>query len=140
MLDSIGRGAIAARKVKKGGLVSPVPLVHLPASSIVNMHELGEEGGDNEDGPVYYRLSDEVQGQQLLLNYCYGHKDSSMIFFPSGSVSSLINHSKEPNAKMAWSSHPAHQRHWYDMAPKDLLAEEALHLGLLMEIVALRDM
>lgn len=138
-IPSAGRGAFATRMIKAGGLVSPVPLVHLPAKSIVNMHELGLSEEESEEGPVYFRLSDEVQGQQLLLNYCYGHPQSSMLFFPAGSVSSLINHSKEPNSKMVWSNHPAHQRHWYDLEPKELLAEESLHLGLLMEIVAVSD-
>lgn len=138
-IPDAGRGAFATRKIKAGGLVSPVPLVHLPAKSIVNMHELGLSEEESEEGPVYFRLSDEVRGQQLLLNYCYGHPQSSMLFFPSGSVSSLINHSKDPNSKMVWSNHPAHQKHWYDLEPKELLAEESLHLGLLMEIVAVRD-
>ena len=40
---------------------------------------------------------------------------------------------------MAWSDHPAHQRHWYDIAPEDLLQEETMHIGLILEIVALRD-
>lgn len=134
-----GRGAFATRKLKKGGLVTPVPLVQLPASSIVNMHELGQSEEDHEDGPIFYRLSEEVQGEQLLLNYCYGHPESSMLFFPSGTISSLINHSKKPNAKMKWSDHPAHQRHWYDIAPEDLLQEETMYIGLMIEIVALRD-
>lgn len=116
-----------------------MPLVQLPARSIVNMHELGRTDDENEDEPIYYRLSDEVQGEQLLINYCYGHPESSMIFFPSGSGSSLINHSKEPNAKMVWSDHPAHQRHWYTLTPEELLSQETLYIGLLIEIVALRD-
>ena len=103
------------------------------------MHELGESEEDHEEGPIFYRLSDEVQGKQLLLNYCYGHPESSMLFFPSGAVSALINHNKEPNAKMVWSNHPAHQRHWYNFSPKELLSHETLYIGLLMEIVALRD-
>lgn len=135
----VGRGAFATREIKKGGLVAPVPLVHLPAGNIVDMHELGQTEDDHEDGPIYYRLSDEVQGSQLVLNYCYGHPESSMLFFPSGSVSALINHSKKPNAKMVWSSHPAHQRHWYNLSPEELLSHETLYIGLLMEIVALRD-
>ena len=71
---------------------------------MMNMHEIGssDEGGD--EGPVYYKLSEEVQGKQLLLNYLYGHPESSMLFFPSGSVSCLINHSKKPNAKLVWST------------------------------------
>lgn len=138
-IPDAGRGAFSTRKLKKGGLVTPVPLVQLPASSLVNMHEIGQTEEDHEDGPVYYRLSDEVQDEQLLLNYCYGHRDSGMLFFPSGTISSLINHSKKPNSKMVWSSHPAHQRHWYDMSPAELLSQETMYIGLLIEIVALRD-
>ena len=134
-----GRGAFARRKIKQGGLVAPVPLVHLPSKGIMNMHEMGQTDGDGEEGPGYFRLSDEVKGLQLLYNYCYGHPESSILFFPSGSVSSLINHSKKPNAKMSWSSHPGHQRRWYDLKPNDLLSQEAHYIGLLMEIVALRD-
>jgi SET domain len=134
-----GRGAFARRKIKQGGLVTPVPLIQLPSKGIMNMHEMGRTEEDGEDGPAYFRLTDEVQGLQLLYNYCYGHPESSMLFFPSGSVSSLINHSKKPNAKMTWSSHPAHQKHWYDMSPTELLSQETLYIGLLIEIVALRD-
>lgn len=62
-----------------------------------------------------------------------------MMFFPAGSVTSLINHSRKPNAKMMWSNHPAHQRHWFNLPPEQLLSQETLYLGLMMEIVALRD-
>ncbi|CAB9505826.1 Guanylate cyclase [Seminavis robusta] len=134
-----GRGAFARRKIKEGGLVAPVPLVHLPAGSMMDMHEIGSSDDGGEEGPVYYKLSDEVQGKQLLLNYLYGHPESSMLFFPSGSVSCLINHSKEPNAKLVWSTHPGHQRHWYDMSPEELLTMETMYIGLLIEVVALRD-
>jgi len=134
-----GRGAFAVRGLAKGSLVTPVPLVQLPASSMINMHELGQSEEEHEDGPVYYRMSDDVQGKQLLLNYCYGHPESSMLFFPSGTVSSLINHSKKPNAKMIWSAHPAHQKHWYDLTPEELLSDETNFIGLMIEIVALRD-
>lgn len=116
-----------------------MPLVQLPSKSIVDMHELGETEEDGEEGSSYYRLSDEVQGKQLMLNYCYGHPESSMLFFPSGSVSALINHSIKPNSKLQWSNHPAHQRQWYNYAPKDLLAQDTLYIGLHIEIVALRD-
>ena len=71
-ISFVGRGAFATRKIKEGGLVTPVPLVQLPSGSIVDMHELAQSDEESEDGPIYYRLSDEVQGKQLLLNYCWG--------------------------------------------------------------------
>jgi hypothetical protein len=61
------------------------------------------------------------------------------MFFPSGAITGLINHSKEPNAKMAWSNHPNNHKHWFDMDPDTLIAEGNQHLGLLMEIVSIKD-
>lgn len=69
--NCVGRGAFATRDIAKGGLVSPVPLVHLPASSIIEMHEIGSVEDNEEEGPVYYRLSEEVTGEQLLTNYLW---------------------------------------------------------------------
>ena len=129
-----GRGAFATRAIPQGGLVTPVPLVHLPYKDILDMHNLEAD----EEG-FYTRTSDEVINQQLLTNYVYGHPSSTMVFVPSGSTASFINHSKEPNARMQWSTHPAHQKAWFDLDPSELVQEEHLYLGLMMEIVALRD-
>jgi hypothetical protein len=129
-----GRGAFANRNIKAGGLVSPVPLVHITEEVILDMHELKDDGDD-----IYVKASDEVSGTQLLFNYLYGHRESTMMFFPSGAVSALINHSKEPNAKMVWSSHPNNREHWFDLSAINLIEAKNRHIGLLMEIVAIKD-
>jgi SET domain len=87
----------------------------------------------------WVRESDDVVTQQLVYNYCFGHPQSSLLFFPSGSVAALINHSDTPNAKIIWSRHPNHQKVWLELDPKVLLDEEHMYMGLLFEIVALRD-
>ena len=144
-----GRGAFATRFIPKGGLVSPVPLVQIPNERIMDMHPI-KKVEDAEDGEEYFvKASNEVIGSQLLLNYCYGHPESTMLFFPSGAITGLINHGptsknpkqgqKQANAKMRWSNHPNNHKQWFDISPDEMLAEGNQHLGLLMEIVALRD-
>jgi len=62
-----------------------------------------------------------------------------MVFFPVGAVAAMINHSDEPNAKIVWSKHPNHQKTWLELDPTELLDEEHMYLGLLIEIVATKD-
>lgn len=143
-IPNAGRGAFATRRIKEGGIVAPVPLAQLPEPQALDMHEVGMDANrrkqENEIGEfLFSTLGDEATGKQLLYNYCYGHPDSSLLLFPTGSVVAFINHSKEPNAKMVWSNHPAHQKHWLNLEPWELLHNENMYIGLVMEIVALRD-
>lgn len=133
-IPNAGRGAFANRKIPQGGLVAPVPLVHIPDSIIFDMHDLTL----SEDGD-YMRESDNVVHRQLLLNYVYGHPESSMVFYPTGSTVSFINHGDEPNAKLVWSDHPSNSKIWFETEPEELISEEHQQIGLLMEIVALKD-
>jgi hypothetical protein len=129
-----GRGAFATRPIAAGQLVAPAPLVHFAGKTVLDMHELFQSADGN-----YQRASDKVIGQQLLLNYCFAHDSSSLLFFPTGALVPLINHSDEPNAKVVWSSHSNHQKMWLTMTPQELMEEETLNIGLLIEIVATRD-
>lgn len=133
-IPNAGRGAFATRKIAAGGLVAPVPVTHIPHKTALDMHKLTTTA----DGS-YVRESDNVVTQQMMINYCFGHPQSSMVFFPSGSVVSAINHADEPNAKLVWSKHPNHQKMWLQLEPDVLLDEEHLFIGLLFEIVAIRD-
>lgn len=133
-IPNAGRGAFATRRIKAGGLVAPTPLLHIPTSEVLDMHELYfTEHGD------WARSSDEVTGQQLLVNYCYGHPSSSMLFYPTGSAVGFINHADKPNAKLVWSSHPGNMKQWFELEPEDLAEKENTYFGLMMEVVATRD-
>jgi hypothetical protein len=74
-IPNAGRGAFASRYIKKGGLVSPAPLVHLPnrTSLTIYDHMITEEGQwkRNVDSPIH---------QQLVLNYCFGHRDTRKLY------------------------------------------------------------
>jgi hypothetical protein len=140
-----GRGAFATRDIEAGSLVSPVPLVQISNEGIMDMypvkmvyneddeeHFVRDIPEDNAEGP-------DPIGMQLLMNYCFGHPQSTMILFPAGATAGFINHSKEPNAKLVWSEHPNHHKHWFDMEPMSLIADGQMHLGLLLEVVATED-
>lgn len=132
-IPNAGRGAFARRALEKGGTIAPVPLVHLPEKALVVMHELDED--------KTHRTSTEAVDQQLLLNYCLGHAESSMLFYPAGGVVPFINHGsgKQANAKLVWSKRSEHESHWFDKNPQDLAEEEYVFMGILMELVATRN-
>ncbi|KAL3942740.1 MAG: hypothetical protein SGBAC_003115 [Bacillariaceae sp.] len=134
-----GRGAFASRKIASGAVVTPVPLIQIPDEEVLNMYDVKVEYDENDGTEFHVRNGNEVFGSQLLLNYCYGHPESHMVFFPAGSGASFINHSKKPNAKLQWSKHPNHHSHWYNLEPDELLEEANRYLGLLMEVVATKD-
>jgi hypothetical protein len=129
-----GRGAIANRFIPKGGLVAPAPLIHIPDSNVLKMYEAADDVHDkgkvipNHDGPSTF---------QLLLNYCFGHTQSTLLLCPYGMLTSFINHSAEkPNAKMRWSEEMRHPEWRYE--PINEWGNEK-HAGLSFDFVALRD-
>jgi hypothetical protein len=95
------------------------------------------ESIDDADGPLDPK-NIRYLGTQQLLNYCYGHKDSSLLLFPYSPVVNYVNHhSSTPNAKLRWSSLSSHRADWLRRSPIELAQEP--HAGLIMELVAVRD-
>lgn len=133
-IPDAGRGAFANRFIPKGGLVAPAPLIHLPnrSSLIIYDHMITPVG-------KWRRNVDSPSHHQLLLNYCFGHEDSSLLLCPYGYLNFLFNHDHETaNAKVVWSEkkrlrHPE----WFDMSVSDWGKE--FHSGLALDFVALRD-
>lgn len=122
-----GRGAFAKRSFVAGEKIHPMPLMQIPRHGL----------------ELYKDWSyDNVAGHQLLLNYCFGHKDSSMLLFPYSSSSSFINHGgKEANAKLVWTD-GSDPFNWHDESALKLSVEELLEhrkTSLLMLLVATKD-
>ena len=134
-----GRGAFATRPIKAGTTVAPLPLIHLADSEILKMYPLVRMEDEEKEEYFVREAKSQPTGTQLLLNYCLGHPDSRLLFFPSGAGFGFVNHSPEPNAKLVWSDHPNNKLHWLDLKPKLLHREENEHLGLMMEVVATKD-
>lgn len=107
-------GAFAMKEVQKGETVVPFPV--LP----VRRDVLDYEGNKSNK-------------KQLLLNYCFGHPQSSMLLFPYSSSINFINHSDTPNSYVTWSSSSMSNNDNFNSDVNDVST------GLIMEVVALRD-
>lgn len=124
-----GRGAFASRFLPKGSIVAPVPVVPIFDWEItLNTIKVKES-----------KQSETLEQQwQLLLNYCFGHPQSSMVLFPYSPIVNLINHHDTPNVKLQWSVQQSNDS-WLRWRIPDL-EDHADEPGLVLELVALRDL
>lgn len=134
-LDQAGRGAFASRFLPKGTIVSPLPLIHIPKRERFEMYHFRWEDGqpkpDRELG---------LQGHQLLLNYCFGHRHSTLLLCPYAPIAGYVNHNQtRSNVKLQWSD-PSRGNHMPHLlqTPLDIL-ENDWTAKLAMDLVATRD-
>lgn len=123
-----GQGAFATRKIKKGDIVTPVPVVQ------VKRDDLDIYDADRYDQPseIWY------EGKQIILNYCYGHPESSLLLFPyAPSVNYVNHHITKFNVELQWSTLPNHKTEFLNMRPRDI--NNLDRVGLIMDMVATRD-
>jgi hypothetical protein len=131
-ISQAGRGLFATRFLKKGSTVVPVPLI-IFGRETMEMFEM--HYNDEEDELVY---TDEITGKQTLINYCYGHPQSSVLLVPNSSYALLINHDgNDPNTAIRWVEKGK-------IVPEDWLSQSAKTMvkrgsGAMMEFYALRD-
>jgi hypothetical protein len=126
-IEQAGRGAFAFRPLPKGTIVGYAPLVHIGyyGREILNI--------DYDDG--------ERQQYDLIMNYSFGHANSTVLLTPYGGMVNYINHSKErANVKVRWplQNMVAHKMDWLT---KDVpfLRDTFDKIGLSFEYMALRD-
>ncbi|KAL7514953.1 hypothetical protein ACHAXN_012227 [Cyclotella atomus] len=130
-IEQAGRGAFASRFIPKGGLVAPGPLLHIPNKTVLNLYETDRYGD---------RDLDRMYGKQLILNYCFGHRKSTLLLCPYTSPSAYINHNRQaPNAKVVWAKEgtPNFQHDWLNDDIDFLKTMEVI--GLSVDFVATRD-
>lgn len=125
-----GYGAFAKRFISKGSVIVPVPLLHM-----VNGRNFvyDKVHYDNKGSLI------EEKGQQhtqILLNYCFGHHDSTLLMCPTTNAV-LINHKAEPNAFVRWADWDETTRRWRTLSLLEIQNEDGR--GLSLDIVALRD-
>jgi len=124
-IKQAGRGAFATRTLKQGAVISPAPLLHIHRDSLVMC-------GSQTKQYV------QCEFEQLFLNYCFGHRDSSLLLYPYAPAVNFINHKSEsPNAYIRWSDRSHHHADWENRTVEDILSEP--YAGLALEFVALRD-
>ncbi|KAI2504644.1 hypothetical protein MHU86_9754 [Fragilaria crotonensis] len=117
---------------EKGAIVAPLPLVHILIRKRFEMFQ-----PDFSVGNVVNKTT--AVGQQLLINYCFGHRHSTMLLCPYGLLTGLINHARTPNVKLRWSDpkRSAHSPEWLNKTVEEFA--EVKFSVLSMELVAIRD-
>lgn len=121
-LPHAGQGAFAQYFMHKGDVIMPAPLLQIIDRQALHLW-------DQETGQ---RVND-----QLLLNYCFGHAQSTLLLCPYTQLV-LVNHSKSPNAEIRWSRgwDPTSDA-WRRMNLEEIAKQPGR--GLAFELVALRD-
>mmetsp|Transcript_53045 Transcript_53045/g.63922 ORF Transcript_53045/g.63922 Transcript_53045/m.63922 type:complete len:506 (-) Transcript_53045:27-1544(-) len=147
-----GRGAFAVRPLRHGSVISPMPMLHIPDKNVFTInnpiqfhHDTETYYHDFDPDPNVY--SSNATTHQLLLNYCYGHINSSAVFFTYAPGVNYINHAssgkhQKANAFVRWIKTQSplskyHQSHWLQNTVRFLKRQPKV--GLMMELVALRD-
>jgi hypothetical protein len=135
-----GRGAFATRPLAAGQVVTTSPLHHLPSSRFVEMYNFNVT--TNAQGELV-RIPVSMSGYRVIVNYCYGNKNSSMLLCPYGNGVNYINHNQsQTNVKIRWAQD-------FDIVHNATLVEKGLVQDLLMlqqykpqlafDYIALRD-
>ncbi len=147
-IPGAGRGAFAQVIIKDKEVITPAPLLNIPNKASL----LTYDTVFNVEGGFRMKLNEKPTGYQLLLNYCFGNKNSEMIFCPQTNAI-LINHcsdrkaefqcnnSRGPNAKIQWAGalDPSTTK-WLKKSVNDIKDLTARGLrGLSIEFIATRD-
>jgi len=129
-LPQAGKGGFAQYGVRKGEMIVPAPLLQIMDKDVLALYD---DKGKNKIG------------DQLLMNYCFQHAESSLLLCPDTNAV-LINHCSKrtnecgrgPNAAYRWSSgwDPTSDD-WRKKTLEELAMEAGR--GLAFEIVATRD-
>lgn len=97
-LAQAGMGAFATRTLPRETVVAQLPMIHITDRARLNMYRL-QRNGEGDLAPV----DDTVTGHQLLLNYCYGHGESTMLLCPYGPLVNYVNHNQTlANVRLQW--------------------------------------
>jgi len=129
-IPQAGRGAFASRFLPAGTVVGYAPLVH------VGLHgrDIWTVTVGNEEG--------SWKQYDLILNYSFGHRNSTVLLTPYGAMVNYINHGgkEKANVRIRWPDKEliAHKPEYLERSPGQL-ADTLEKIGLSFEYVALRD-
>ena len=141
-IPNAGRGAFAARDIKEGEIITITPMVHIADKDLLTMYRIEfVENEENDTEEAEYDETEGPLGKQILLNYAFGHPESSMIFVPTGPQVTLINNgARDANAHVKWaeSNDPMENPSSYlDLSVDDMA--QVKESVLMMKVVAARD-
>lgn len=142
-IEGAGRGAFARRAIKEDQVISPIPTTVLGDASLLDMFDVLPGGGTDNMGrkvpPGNYYNYSVPRGQQIAMNYAYGHPESSLLLLPLAPMVNYVNHGEAPNAVLRWAEHEKVINDY--MTQDNLIADVVNHRSHLvtLELVALRD-
>ena len=122
-IPGAGRGGFAGRPMDEGARVAPLPMIHVPYRNKLD---------------VQHESNDKTS--QLLVNYCFGHRDSTLLLCPYGSLTGLVNHApkEKANVRLEWSD-PSRSYHHPEYLQKSVAdMNNAQKAVVAMELIATR--
>jgi hypothetical protein len=137
LIKNAGRGAFATSNFKKGDRVTIFPVLPL-YDDVLQMFAIEQK---QQGESSWLEFVGDHRGAQLLMNYVYGHPQSSVLLVPTAPHVTLVNHnSKDPNVQMDWADHDVL------FTNTDVLGKPVQELrtmnpqpSLLMQLTATRD-
>lgn len=139
--NQAGLGGFATRNFAKGTIITGSPLHHLPDKELVTIYRMDHNDTNSTTGEeTWIRNVNDVVGYQMMLNYCYGHPQSTVLLCPYGSNIGYINHNKSlANVKLQWSQDgiTMHNHSW--LSKKTLADMKEYTVGLAFDYVATKD-
>ena len=134
-IPDAGYGAYAKTSIAAGQVVSYAPVLNLKRDDLVFYGTKKNEFKKGPSARPFVLDFDKVSGHELIMNYCFGHPDSELMFVPYSPVVNYINHDgKNPNTKIQWTEE---SKALLELHPIDVLEQHGGSLRL--EYVALRD-
>ena len=134
-IEDVGRGAFAKSFLNENQLIITTPVLPMLREDFAIYKRMFDEYGREES------MNQVVVGEQLLLNYCFGHQDTVLILCPSNNAV-LINHRSKtddvgPNAKIQWSTWSNFRMNkLLNMTVDELVSSKA---NLVIDIIATRS-
>lgn len=145
-IPQAGRGAFATRYIPKDSRITASPVITISREELY-LWEQVRKTKDEIDITNEIDVALENSGHQLLLNYCLGHVNSSLLFYPYSPNVNFINHGSSAsssgggtgssNAYIRWSEHPYHKSDWLNSTMDEMKSRK--YTGLMFDIVANRD-
>jgi len=137
---SMGRGAFARRLIPMGSIIAPAPIQMFPNRVKFSAPLEGNARLEHEREKEMM-----FESEQLLVNYAFQPKGSTLLLYPYGPGVGLINHaskkSRKINAKLQWSTH--HMNHGTQWLDSSLTLDQFWKMqypgSLILDVVALRD-
>jgi hypothetical protein len=136
-----GRGALATRNFAKGSIITGSPLIHVPKKELLTIFRMERNNSNPETGEeIWLRHVDDIIGYQGVLNYCYGHPESTLLLCPYGPGVNFVNHNSTlANVKIQWAQNGlSHNSSWLSSTRVEDL-EWQYGIGLAFDYLATRD-